>query len=236
MTQPSPRVLLEVEDVCVDYRQGGPLWRRKPPFRAVEGVSFTLRSGEGIGVVGNNGAGKTTLLRVLAGLIQPTAGTVRRFTDSITLLALGAGYEGSIRARDNVVLNGMLLGIPRRRMQAKVSEIFRYAGLRDFQGMPIKNYSSGMRSRLAFANAVHVQTDVLLIDEVFTVGDQVFRAKSEQTMTEKIGAGQTFVLVSHGVQTIKKLCQRALWFEHGRLIADGSAEEVVDRYTAQRQV
>ncbi len=119
-------------------------------------------------------------------------------------------------------------------MQAKVSEIFEYAGLRDFQGMPIKNYSAGMRSRLAFATAVHVQTDVLLIDEVFAVGDQDFRAKSEETMTEKIGSGQTFVLVSHSVQTVRRLCQRALWFEHGRLVTDGAAEEVVDRYIAQR--
>ena len=234
MTHPNEHVVLEVADVCVDYRQGGPIWRRKPPFRAVDRVSFALRSGEGVGIVGNNGAGKTTLLRVLAGLVLPTAGTIRRFSNSITLLALGAGYEGSIRARDNVILNGMLLGIPRRRMQAKVGEIFEYAGLHGFQGMPIKNYSAGMRSRLAFATAVHVQTDVLLIDEVFAVGDQDFRAKSEQTMTEKIGSGQTFVLVSHSVHTVKRICQRALWFEHGRLIADGPAEEVVDRYIAQK--
>ncbi len=223
-------IIVETNHICVDFKQGGPIWRRSVPFRAIDDASFTIRKGDSIGVIGRNGAGKTTLLKTLAGIILPSSGTIIRFTNSITLLALGAGYEPLLPACDNVILNGMLLGVSKRDMEAKLDAIFDYAELRDFRKMPIKNYSSGMRSRLAFATTVHMETDVLLIDEVFAVGDRDFRAKSDETMTKRIRSGQTVVLVSHQISTIKRLCRRAMWFEQGKLAADGSVDEVVALY------
>ena len=224
------RTLVEVNDVCVDYKQSGAIWRRSAPFRALDHVSMEIRRGDAIGVVGRNGAGKTTLLRLLAGILLPSSGTVRWSSNSITLLALGAGYEPSIPARDNVILNGMLLGVPRKQMEEKLNAIFDYAELGEFRKMPMKNYSSGMKSRLAFATALHVEADVLLIDEVFAVGDAEFRAKSDETITSRISAGQTLVLVSHQVATVSRLCKRAIWFEHGKVVADGPVSEVMARY------
>ena len=227
--------LVEVSAAYVDYKQGGAFWRRDRAFRALQDVSFSIRQGDAIGVIGRNGAGKTTLLRLLAGIILPNAGMVRRATDSITLLSLGAGYEPTLPARDNVILNGMLLGVPRREMEERLDSIFEYAELDEFRRMPMKNYSSGMKSRLAFATALHVQSDVLLIDEVFAVGDANFRAKSDETMTGRIAAGQTVVLVSHQPSTVSRLCKRAIWFEHGRLVEDGPVDEVVERYQKSSQ-
>ena len=228
-------VLVDVDDVCMDYKQGGAIWQRSKQFRALDHVSLKIFRGDAIGLIGRNGAGKTTLLKLLAGILLPSSGTVRRFTDSITLLSLGAGYEPSIPARDNVILNGMLLGVPRAQMEGKLDAIFDYAELRNFRKMPMKNYSSGMKSRLAFATALHVQTDVMLIDEVFAVGDAEFRIKSDKTMTARIEAGQTLVLVSHQVATVSRLCQRVIWFEQGRLVADGPVREVLAEYLPGKQ-
>ncbi len=226
----SKDVVFRVSDLCIDYKQGGPIWRRKELFRAIDHTSFNIYRGDSIGVIGRNGAGKTTLLRALAGIISPTSGTILRSTNSITLLSLGAGYEPSIPARNNVILNGMLLGVSRREMEEKLDAIFNYAELCDFREMPIKHYSSGMKSRLAFATVAHIETDVLLIDEVFAVGDRDFRAKSDETMTNRIKSGQTIILVSHQISTVARLCKRVLWFEHGAIVADGPAKEVIARY------
>ena len=224
------QLVLQAKDICVDYKQGGPIWRRKSYFRAIDRVSFDVAKGDAIGVIGRNGAGKTTLLKVLAGIILPNYGVLRRFTKSITLLALGAGYEPAVAAQDNVILSGMLLGVPRHEMESKLDSIFEYAELRDFRKMPVKHYSSGMKSRLAFATIVHVETDVLLIDEVFAVGDRDFHAKSDETMTSRINAGQTMILVSHQISSVKRLCRSVMWFEHGKLVAKGDVDTVVAQY------
>lgn len=223
-------VVFSAQGVCMDFRDPGPIWRRTRVFRALDAVSFRIRRGEAVGIIGRNGAGKSSLLRIMAGIIQPSAGAISRATPSVTLLALGAGYERSLPAAANVVLNGMLLGLPRREIEGKLDAIFDFAELGDFRNAPVRTYSSGMVSRLAFATAMHVNPELLLIDEIFAVGDRYFRAKSSEVMRERIRAGQTVVMVSHQIRTVERLCDRVLWFERGRLIADGDARQIVKRY------
>lgn len=223
-------MVVAMRDVSVDYRRSRALWRKEHSFRALDGVTFDIHAGDSIGIIGRNGAGKSTLLRVLAGIVRPSSGTVRSTTESITLLALGAGYEANLSAEANVVVNGMLLGMRKREAEEKLDAIFDFAGLDDFRRQSIKTYSSGMRSRLAFATTVYIQPEVLLIDEVLAVGDRDFKAKSAEVMRNRIRSGQTVVLVSHQTRMVGRLCGRAIWLEQGRLLADGPVQEVVRAY------
>ena len=224
-------VIFSARGVCIDFHDPGPIWRRTRVFRALDAVSFQIRRGEAVGIIGRNGAGKSSLLRIMAGIIRPSDGTIHCATPSVTLLALGAGYEGSLPASANVVLNGMLLGLSRREIESKLDAIFDFAELDDFRDAPVRTYSSGMVSRLAFATAMQVKPELLLIDEIFAVGDRYFRAKSSDAMRTRIrDDGQTVVMVSHQVRTVERLCDRVLWFDGGKLIADGDAKQVVKRY------
>lgn len=225
--------IIRAENLEISFKTKTHFGSKKQLIKAVDNASFSLGRGESIGIIGRNGAGKSTLLRALAGIIKPNAGRVIHNTDSISLLSLGVGYEPALPAKNNVILNGMLLGISRREMKEKLHEIFEFAELTDFVDMPIKNYSSGMRARLAFSTTAHVRSDVMLIDEILAVGDQKFRQKSEQVMEERISSGDTVVLVSHQGNVIRKLCDRAIWFEHGKVVNDGPAAAIMDEYESE---
>jgi len=224
------RPLVDVNDVCISYSQGTSLFRSQRVVVAIESLNFQIHAGDSIGILGRNGSGKSTLLRAIAGIIRPDSGSIDVATDSVSLLALGVGYDPNLPAVSNVIMNGMLLGMSKKAMKALVADVFSFAELEDFYTAPLKTFSAGMRSRLAFSTAIHIQPELLLIDEVLSVGDKDFRSKSEQVIHERFGSGQTNVLVTHNVNAISQLCNRAIWIEHGELQADGAAPDVVKAY------
>jgi lipopolysaccharide transport system ATP-binding protein len=193
-------------------------------------VSFRLNPGESLGIIGPNGAGKSTLLRVLARITPPTEGTVFMRGRLTPLLGVGTGFVGSLSGRANVYLNASILGMSRPEVNARFDEIVDFAGVRDFIDMPVKLYSSGMYARLAFSVAAHVITDILLVDEILSVGDAAFRGKSLQKMTNLMTSGGTVVFVSHSIDSVMQFCQKALWIDHGRVVMYGSADEVAKAY------
>jgi lipopolysaccharide transport system ATP-binding protein len=228
MTHP----VVEARDATIAYSQGTSLFGRRRTVVAVRSLSFRIEAGDSLGIIGRNGSGKSTLLRAIAGIILPNSGTISVATTSVSLLALGVGFQPTLPAWDNVMMNGMLLGMSRRRMLELAPQIFEFAELQSFRDAPLKTFSSGMRSRLAFATAIHAQPELLLIDEVLSVGDKDFSKKSKQIIEERFRSGQTNVLVTHNTGAIRELCNRALWIEHGELQADGPAGDVVKEYLA----
>jgi lipopolysaccharide transport system ATP-binding protein len=224
--------LVEARDVTITYAQGTSLFARRRVVVAISSLSFVIEPGDSLGIIGRNGSGKSTLLRAIAGIIRPDAGTLSVATRSVSLLALGVGFEPTLPARHNVMMNGMLLGASKRRMRELLPEILEFAELETFADAPLKTFSSGMRSRLAFATATHIQPELLLVDEVLSVGDKDFREKSDRVIRERFGSGKSNVLVSHNAGAIRALCNRAIWIEHGELRADGPAEDVVKEYLA----
>jgi ABC-2 type transport system ATP-binding protein len=205
------------------------LKRRDGPthFWALRDVSFRVVHGESLAVIGPNGAGKSTLLQVLAGIIQPNEGNVDVVGHVSSLLTLGAGFDADLTGRDNIRLAGAFLGIPYRSMEAQLPGIVEFADLGDFIDAPIKTYSSGMRARLGFSIATAVDPDVLIIDEVLSTGDAVFRAKSKQRIIELTKAAKAIVLVTHDMAWVTEFCNRALLIDHGHVIMEGRPEDVV---------
>ena len=201
-------------------------------FPALTDVSFSVPKGSTYGVMGRNGSGKSTALKLVAGITKPTSGSVRVEGRISALIELGAGFHPEISGRENVFINGIMLGLTKREIQERFDEIVDFAELREFIDAPVKTYSSGMRARLHFAIATSVRPRILLIDEALAVGDQAFRIKSQARIEELLRAAGTLVLVSHSLEEIRRLCTRALWIEQGILKADGSVEDVVDEYTA----
>lgn len=200
-------------------------------FWADEDVSFSLERGDILGIIGTNGAGKSTLLKAVAGIMEPTKGCVKREGNIAALLELASGFDGDLTVRENAYLRGAMLGYTRRFMDETYREIIDFAELRDFEDRPFKQLSSGMKSRLAFAIASLVQPDILILDEVLSVGDGAFRKKSETKMREIIHSGTTTILVSHSIQQVRDLCSKVLWLEKGRQVAFGNvADEICDRY------
>ena len=198
---------------------------------ALKNVSFTLRCGEALGVIGRNGAGKSTLLRLLAGILLPDDGQViTHGSPKISLLSLQLGFANELSGRDNAILGAMLLGYSKKEVLNRLSQIVAFAELEQWIDQPLKTYSSGMRARLGFAVANQMRPDVLLVDEVLGVGDVAFRQKSMQAMLEKFNTDQTIVFVSHQASMVKKLCQRAVWIEDGVSRMVGEVNEVVDAY------
>lgn len=197
---------------------------------AIRGVTFAVERGRTLGLIGPNGSGKTTLLKAIAGIFEPDAGEIQVRSDSVSLLTLGAGFQNELSGMDNIYLNGLLLGLNRRAVDERLAQIVEFAGLGDAIQNPIKTYSSGMRSRLAFAIAAHVEPDVMLIDEVLGVGDEAFRKKSQTRLEEMIRSHRTVVIVSHSMTTIRKMCDEVVWLDAGRVVAHGPATEVVERY------
>lgn len=204
--------------------------REARTLRALQGVSFAVESGETLGIIGSNGSGKSTCLKLLTGILQPTTGTVCVQGRQSALLELGAGFHPELTGRDNVYLYGSILGLSRREIAQRMEEIIEFAEVRRFIEAPIKVYSSGMLVRLAFATAVHVNPDVLLVDEVLAVGDQAFQAKCLRQIEAMRRRGVTVVFVSHDLDTVRALCNRVIWLDHGVLREDGRPAEVVQHY------
>ena len=196
-------------------------------FWALRDVSFRVVHGESLAVIGPNGAGKSTLLQVLAGIIQPNEGSVDVIGHVSSLLTLGAGFDADLTGRDNIRLAGAFLGIPHRNMEERLPGIVEFADLGEFIDAPIKTYSSGMRARLGFSIATAVDPDVLIIDEVLSTGDAVFRAKSKQRIIELTKAAKGIVLVTHDMAWVTEFCNRALLLDHGHVIVEGPPEDVV---------
>lgn len=200
------------------------------PFWALKGVSFEVNKGDKFGIIGLNGAGKSTLLKNIAGVMKPTEGKVWVKGSMVPLLEMGAGFDPDYTGRENIFLKGALLGYTRRFLEEKFDEIVEFSELEEFIDVPLKNYSSGMKARLAFSIATMVEPEILIVDEVLSVGDTKFQRKSRKKMQSLLNEDATVLFVSHSTQQVKTICERAIWLHQGELIAEGSAEEVCDLY------
>ena len=199
-------------------------------FMAVNDVSFELEHGDMLGIVGTNGAGKSTLLKVVAGIMVPTKGHVTINGEVAALLELASGFDGDLTVRENAYLRGAMLGYTKKFMDQTYEQIIDFAELKNFEDRPFKQLSSGMKSRLAFSIASMVQPDILILDEVLSVGDGAFQEKSARKMREIISQGATTILVSHSLNQIRELCNKVLWLDHGRQIAFGPSLEICNQY------
>ena len=200
------------------------------PFWALKGVSFEVNKGDKFGIIGLNGAGKSTLLKNIAGVMKPTEGKIWVKGSMVPLLEMGAGFDPDYSGRENIFLKGALLGYARRFLEEKFDEIVEFSELEEFIDVPLKNYSSGMKARLAFSIATMVEPEILIVDEVLSVGDTKFQRKSREKMQSLLNEDATVLFVSHSTQQVKTICERAIWLHQGELIAEGSAEEVCDLY------
>lgn len=200
-------------------------------FWADKDITFSLEQGDMLGIIGTNGAGKSTLLKVISGIMEPTKGTVKRNGSVAALLELSSGFDGDLTVKENAYLRGAMLGYTRKFMDETYDRIIDFAELRDFQDRPFKQLSSGMKSRLAFSIASLVKPDILILDEVLSVGDGAFKAKSEQKMKEMMGGGTTTILVSHSLEQIKALSNKILWLNKGQQVEFGDdVEGICERY------
>lgn len=199
-------------------------------FWALKNVSFDLEKGDSIGIIGLNGSGKSTLLKIVSGILKPTKGKVETVGSIAPLIELGAGFDANLSARENIYLNGAILGYDRAYMDSRFDEIIEFAELQDFVDTAVKNFSSGMVARLGFAIATMNIPDILIIDEILAVGDYKFQEKSFDRMKKMINSGATVVFVSHSIEQVKQICKKALWLEHGNVKMLGNAENVCNRY------
>lgn len=199
-------------------------------FWALKNVSFELEKGDSIGIIGLNGSGKSTLLKVVSGILKPTKGKVETTGYIAPLIELGAGFDANLSARENIYLNGAILGYDRAYMNERFNEIIEFAELQDFVDTAVKNFSSGMVARLGFAIATMNIPDILIIDEILAVGDYKFQEKSFGRMKKMIDSGATVVFVSHSIEQVKEICKKALWLEHGNVKMFGDAQTVCDCY------
>ena len=197
-------------------------------FLAVKDVSFQVRKGESWGIIGTNGSGKSTLLKAISGILRPYRGSITTAGRIAPLIELGAGFDQNMTARENIFLNGCVLGHSGKYMQEHFDEIVNFAELWDFLDSPIKNYSSGMRARLGFAIATMVKPDILIVDEILSVGDYKFRMKCEQRMSEMLDGGTTLLYVSHSIDEVKRLCDHVIWLDKGNIKMIGNTEEICD--------
>lgn len=201
-------------------------------FLAVKNVSFEVKKGEAWALVGVNGSGKSTLLKAISGILRPYKGSVQLRGSVAPLIELGAGFDQNLTARENIYLNGTVLGHSKKFMDEHFDEIVDFAELHEFLDSPIKNYSSGMKARLGFAVATMVKPDILIVDEILSVGDYLFRQRCEKRMTEMLSGGTTLLYVSHDIATVRKLCDHAVWLEKGNVKMIGEANAVCDAYTS----
>ena len=206
--------------------------RKKKPkseFWALKNVDFEVYRGEVVGFIGSNGAGKSTLLKVVAGVMKPTKGSVKVYGNICPMIELGAGFDTQLTARENIYLNGAVMGYSKELIDSKFDEIVEFSELKDFLDVPVQNFSSGMVARLAFSIATIVDPEILIVDEILSVGDIAFQAKSEAKMLNMIGGGTTVLFVSHSIEQIKKMCDRVVWIEHG-VVQKIGGKEVCDEY------
>lgn len=237
--------ILEVKDVSIRYMAGDfkDIGLKEYVMRRIKGnykvrefwadrhVTFTLERGDMLGIIGTNGAGKSTLLKAVSGIMEPTEGTIRRQGTIAALLELASGFDGDLTVKENAYLRGAMLGYTRKFMNETYDQIIDFADLREFEDRPFKQLSSGMKSRLAFSIASLVEPDILILDEVLSVGDGAFRKKSEKKMREIINGGATTILVSHSLPQVRAMCSKILWLHKGKQIAFGDdVQGICDRY------
>lgn len=210
--------------------------RKVEMFHALDDVSFTIPRGSVTGLIGPNGAGKSTILKVISGIYRPTGGQVQVRGQIVPMLELGSGFDAELSGRENILLNGAILGYSKDFLLPKVDAIIDYSELRDFIDMPLKTYSSGMLARLAFSIASVVEPDVLIVDEILSVGDERFQRKSRARMLEMMtNSGTTVLFVSHNLAQLRQMCDRVIWLDHGRIRAIGSAQDICDAYEKEAE-
>jgi ABC-type polysaccharide/polyol phosphate transport system ATPase subunit len=236
---------LEIEDVWKKF----PMRRDRPGFKefllnlpkfvnrnsnsnfwALKGVSFKVKQGECLGIIGKNGAGKSTLLSLILGTIYPTKGEIKVSQKITPLLDIGAGFHPDLTGRENILINGVLLGLTKDEVLKKIEEIIAFSEIKEFIDMPVRTYSTGMYLRLAFSVAIHTDPKLLLIDEILAVGDEAFQKKSKDALLNLINGGATTIFVSHQMSAIKEICHRALWLDDGEIRAEGIPENIVEEY------
>ena len=206
--------------------------KKAETIRAVSDVSFSVGKGEILGIVGRNGSGKTTLLRSIAGIFRPDEGTIDTKGNRVSLMAIGIGFNGNNTGRENILKSGMLLGCRLDYVKAHMDEIIAFSELGDFIDRPVRTYSSGMYSKLSFAVTAILDTDIMLVDEVLSVGDEHFRKKSYQKMKELMMSNRTVLIVSHATETLKKFCDRVFWIDNGKYMELGETNEILEHYNA----
>lgn len=216
-----------LKEYCISLLKGEVSYSE---FWALRNISFNIKKGEVIGIIGNNGAGKSTLLKVISQIIKPTEGNVKVFGSIVPMLELGSGFDFELSGKENIFLNGAILGYSKKYLETKYNDIIEFSGLEDFIDVPIKNYSSGMLMRLAFSVATVVNPEILIVDEILAVGDEPFQKKSHRRMMEMMEGGTTVLIVSHNLEQIKSLCDRVIWLEKGKLVMFGNTEEVCGAY------
>ena len=208
------------------------IWKKKDVFTALKNINFKIEKGSVIGVIGRNGSGKSTLLKTIAGIFSPDTGTVDIKDNTVALLSIGLGFNVELSGYENIILSGLLLGFTKEEINKKIDEIIEFSELEDFIYKPVRTYSSGMHSKLAFSITTLLDTDILLIDEVLSVGDISFREKSYAKIKEIIkNKDKTILIVSHSLNTIKEICSKTIWIDNGNLIDFDTTEKVVDNYT-----
>ena len=199
-------------------------------FFALKHIDLDVRRGESWGFVGRNGSGKSTLLKLITGILRPYEGTIAVSGTVAPLLELSAGFDMELTGRENIVMNGLILGMTEKQIEEKFDDIVSFSELQDFLDVPVKNYSSGMRSRLGFSVATSAKADILIADEVLSTGDKAFQKKCENRMQELLDGGTTLLLVSHSSDTVRRMCRKAMWLDHGVVRMTGETEEVVSAY------
>lgn len=202
-------------------------------FTALDHVTFSVYRGETLGLIGHNGAGKSTMLKVISGILKPTEGSVKTTGNVVPMLELGSGFDFDLTGRENIFLNGAILGYSEEYLKEKYNEIVDFSELGRFIDVPIRNYSSGMLARLAFSVASVVVPEILIVDEILSVGDADFQQKSRTRMMELMGGGTTVLFVSHNLEQIREMCKRAVWLERGQMKMIGTTDEVCDAYTRE---
>ena len=203
-------------------------------FWALKNVSFEVERGEVVGIIGHNGAGKSTLLKVISGILKPTGGSLEVHGNVVPMLELGSGFDHDLTGRENIFLNGSILGYSEKYLKEKYEQIVEFSELGKFIDVPIRNYSSGMLMRLAFSIAAVVQPEILIVDEILAVGDAAFQEKSKARMLELMSGGTTVLFVSHSLEQIREMCDRVIWLEHGQIKAIGATKKICDAYEASR--
>ena len=234
------RNAIDVVDVCISYKILNNISirdsffskkSRNETFEAVKHVSFSVKEGDILGIIGKNGSGKSTLLRSIAGVFEPNSGKIDLHGHTVSLMALGVGFKDNLSGRENIVLSGMLLGFSEKQIEEKMQEIIDFSEIGDFIDRPVRTYSSGMHSKLAFAITVMLETDIMLVDEVLSVGDECFKKKSMEKMKELINdKNRTVIIVSHSISTLKKLCDCVLWMHDGQVKEIGEPKTVLSHY------
>ena len=239
-----PPYAVRVENLSITYRT---TFERKPTLKqalvrfgrgqravreveALKHVSFEIRTGTAMGIIGSNGAGKSTLMRAMAGILPPTTGSIEVWGKASTLLALGVGFNKDLSGRENIILGGLAAGLSRREVEERADDVAEWTELGEFIDMPMRTYSSGMSARVGFSVAVHMKPDILMIDEALSTGDAKFREKANAKMAELRESARAMFLVSHGLGSIKEMCNEAIWLNKGELMMRGEPDEVIDAY------